>query len=215
MPSRRSNLARVQHLYSILEDNGECVYCGDPADTYDHFLPVSIAVGLREDVAVGRHFMLPACRSCNSTAGAEVFRSIGAKRRYVQERLRIANWKLLAMPDWTEDELGELGPGMRGQVLAAIRRKRWLEGRIRRKNLLSIVTVKRVERAMSSIVDGSAFVQQDAGISGITMQKPKRIVTQWHKPLVKEHLIPEKYREIIKKRIEDLEIQDLITRYCK
>lgn len=42
---------------------GQCAYCGDPADTWDHIVPVS---------AGGRTTpgnILPACRSCNSSKG--------------------------------------------------------------------------------------------------------------------------------------------------
>lgn len=46
----------------LLETYGDaCVYCGGPAETWDHLIPVA-AGGLTEQMN-----MAPACRSCNSS----------------------------------------------------------------------------------------------------------------------------------------------------
>lgn len=110
MGCNRRNSLRLAGHYRRLELGHSCVYCGEDATTRDHFLPVSVAAmyaGLAIiDPAV--KVTLPCCRDCNSVASAKVFKTVGAKRRYIQARLARKHKRLLAAPIWTDDDIGRL-----------------------------------------------------------------------------------------------------------
>lgn len=61
-----------------------CRWCGKPSDTVDHVVPVSRIGGADPNV---RGNLAPACRSCNSSAGARL------KHVEEQERGRYTNPK--------------------------------------------------------------------------------------------------------------------------
>jgi hypothetical protein len=63
-PGYRRTLVKVEDFVALAEKGTECVYCGRPADTYDHVLPISR--GGTSEVAN----VVPACRRCNSAKGA-------------------------------------------------------------------------------------------------------------------------------------------------
>ena len=50
------------------------------------------------DYELGRKFLVSACGEYNNIAGNRIFRSISAKRRYIQERLQRKYKRLLAPP---------------------------------------------------------------------------------------------------------------------
>ncbi len=59
---------------------------------------------------------VPACTECNSLAGAKLFITVGAKRRWLKKRLRARYAKLLEAPAWSEAEIAELGFELRTHV---------------------------------------------------------------------------------------------------
>src|SRR5512139_3808678 len=85
MRCNRRNLVRLAGHYRRLELGFFCVYCGEDATTRDHFIPVSVAAmyaGLAL-VSPSAKVTLPCCHDCNCRAGAKVFKTVGAKRRYI------------------------------------------------------------------------------------------------------------------------------------
>ena len=77
-----------------------CVYCGEAADSMDHFPPVSY----------GLHgFLLPACRECNCIAGTKYPLNFEGRMHHVKKRLRQKYKRHLLTPEWTKDEISELG----------------------------------------------------------------------------------------------------------
>lgn len=95
-----------------------CVYCGITADTTDHFIPLSFqrTGPRRAGRETQRHNLIPACGECNSIASDLVFSFLGEKRLYIQHRLRKRYKRVLNTPTWTEAELREMGPGLRGGI---------------------------------------------------------------------------------------------------
>lgn len=117
--TRQSSMRRAHRLYSAISNSGLCVYCGDIATGMDHFTPISYTgkvVSFWE--VVNGVVLLPACTDCNSTASANLFRSVAAKRRYIQARLRKRHHRLLKAPNWTKAELEDLSPTLRGKIKA-------------------------------------------------------------------------------------------------
>lgn len=117
-----------------------CRYCGAPAGTVDHVVPRSLlkALGKLDDKAVwnelagNRRIMLvPACQQCNSILGSMYFDTFRQRRRFVLDRLRQKNRKLLAIPDWTTDEMSLLASGLRRYILDSLARRDHIKDRVR------------------------------------------------------------------------------------
>ncbi len=113
-----------------------CIYCGQKATTLDHVFPLKIAASLdlskenvREHLKFGLR-LVPSCRECNTLAGPQPFRSILEKRRYIQKRLRDKYLKMTRTIMWSRDEIDELGPNMRREVIKMLNNRHVLEQRI-------------------------------------------------------------------------------------
>lgn len=92
---------------------GICVYCGTVADTRDHLIPRNLSgETLRRLVAV-----VPACRECNSRIADHPAASVTERREVAQARLRRRHERILSVPDKTEADLRELGPGLRSVAI--------------------------------------------------------------------------------------------------
>lgn len=83
--------------YTQVKHQNACYYCDGPAETQDHFVPVSIAAFIKFDDK--QKILIPACRRCNSTAGNKVFPTVSHKRSWIRSRRE--QWKL-------EDEQNKL-----------------------------------------------------------------------------------------------------------
>lgn len=116
--NRRIHL-KLAGKYARIELGDSCVYCGEAADTRDHFLPVSVAASLADVLPqpARQKVTFPACRECNSIAGAKIFKTVGAKRRYVQKRIEQKNKRLLRAPVWEPHEIGRLGRTLRTKIM--------------------------------------------------------------------------------------------------
>lgn len=87
-----------------------CFYCGDTADTIDHLFPQMHGNGRGETVQ--------ACKECNSTMGAFGAGNILARIEYLHTRY-VKKYQLdKNIPDWSDDELAELGPTLRSSIQA-------------------------------------------------------------------------------------------------
>lgn len=121
-------------LHPACEDESRCVYCGEPATGRDHFLPLAY-MGIYDEYRHHRiarlMFTVPACRSCNATAGGRIFRTFTAKQRYIHDRLRRKHASLLRAPDWSEGELEEIGHSLRTHIEARRSQRQRLLARLR------------------------------------------------------------------------------------
>ncbi len=81
-----------------------CIYCGENANTVDHFPPATFSM---------YGYLLPCCKQCNGLAGTAwpthfIFRS-----RLVNDKIRRLYKRLLKTPDWTRCETAALGYNLR------------------------------------------------------------------------------------------------------
>jgi len=127
-----------------------CYYCGDPADTIDHVVPRSLLRRLRDldDPEVtalmvhrNRIMEVDCCRDCNSRLGSSYSRNLQERRNLLRARLRRRFKTLLSIPDWSDAELGRLGPSLQQTVIARL----VLRDRIR-KRLIYEAPAKRPRR---------------------------------------------------------------------
>jgi hypothetical protein len=98
---------------------GQCFYCGVVADTEDHVPPRTVRpILLAEGLADRYPFIeVPCCRECNSVLGARCVWTLPERKRFIKKALRRRYRKWLAVPDWSESEIGRLGPMLQRAVL--------------------------------------------------------------------------------------------------
>lgn len=131
---RRYDLKRFHHLYRHeYPFGGEvCAYCGDPATSEDHVVPLSYLGRLGTDFERRLPFLrqgliiVPACHACNAMLGTFVATSVAARRRELARRLRRKYRRLLGAVEWSEEELSGLGPSLRIYFTALDARSRAL-----------------------------------------------------------------------------------------
>jgi hypothetical protein len=100
-----------------------CFYCGQLGDGTDHAVPIAYTTrngrGTRRqgDLDNG-HLRVPCCRECNSLLGSKLFDSIQARAAYLARKLKNRYRLLLSAPQWTDQEIAEVGPSLRAMILA-------------------------------------------------------------------------------------------------
>lgn len=106
-----------------------CYYCGEPATGVDHTVPQVLLRRLQDlgDEYVNnvlahwnRRFTVPCCIGCNSLLGAEYHNSLRERKAALKRKPQRRFKKLLAIPSWTDSELGRLDPMLRNYVLSQL-----------------------------------------------------------------------------------------------
>ncbi len=93
-----------------------CAYCGENSQHEEHLVPYSF-IDQRNTANSTQDgwwtWILPACPECNYIASSQVFGSAHEKRAYIQNRLRSRYSDAFVQDGWSDDELDDLGPGLR------------------------------------------------------------------------------------------------------
>lgn len=135
MKMRKFAEARYHRFYRLVCRDGICVYCGVPATTNDHFVPLSVLTMITDATTIiSGMVLLPSCGECNSLASDRIFPTIASKRRYIHKKLAKRHAAVLAMPKWTEDELSDLGYALRDFVIKGQVQRDWLIQRLQWRN---------------------------------------------------------------------------------
>lgn len=114
-----------------LNGGERCVYCGYYADVRDHVIPWSFNNVRGKSRTYEEDNVVPACSECNLIAGDKVFEDLTAKRDHIQGRIAQKYRKLLAMPDWTDEEVNKLASKLRKYVKMQMNAKRFISARLR------------------------------------------------------------------------------------
>lgn len=108
-----------------------CFYCGEPATDLDHVIPqCMLRVKRRTKGRYQGDLVVPACRECNGLLGAALLPTLEDRFYYARVKLADRYRKVIAMPDWEQDELDDLGPGMKADVIRAVNAKKKIEARL-------------------------------------------------------------------------------------
>lgn len=99
----------LKDVIAICEASNSCFYCGERATQDEH------VVAQVYDVET---WTVRSCWECNALAGQEPFATITHKHEYIRDRRRLRYAKLLKMPEWTEDDLDEMGTNLRNTIIA-------------------------------------------------------------------------------------------------
>lgn len=85
-----------------------CWYCGERADSVEHLFPQKYGDGSGDTVR--------ACRECNSALGAIALTSVENRCIYLAQRIRKRYQLDKPIPEWSDNELMELGDNLRSAV---------------------------------------------------------------------------------------------------
>ena len=85
----------------------QCLYCGQPAESDDHFPPV-VFTG-----PAGLGFLLPSCNECNGIVGAKHPTDLWSRCDLAKASIRKKYRHFLLVPEWSDDEIKEMGPSFR------------------------------------------------------------------------------------------------------
>lgn len=119
---------QLKELRPWLKENPYiCIYCGNDATCKDHLLPL---------LWTGRDYRrltptVPACNECNVLLSDKVIPTIMDRAQYLAEKYRLRYKKLLAMPEWTDKDLEELGYHLQSNIRAAEYKRRRIEFKLR------------------------------------------------------------------------------------
>lgn len=111
-----------------------CYYCGVPATSEDHVLPLVALDSLLCEgtlpVASDLLTIVPSCIECNSLAGDKVFNSRREKKRYIQRRLANRYADVLNQVAWDDEEIEEMEGDMRRTLELLEHERRLVQSRI-------------------------------------------------------------------------------------
>lgn len=93
-----------------------CAYCGAPATDREHVYPRAYIQRMQAEGKVIPQTIVPSCRECNQLAGDKVFRSKAAKARFIGSKIAERHAAILETPDWSTEEIAELGYALRTAV---------------------------------------------------------------------------------------------------
>ena len=98
-----------------------CAYCGLPAVCIDHCPALSsvLAVGTQycEDNNIPLH-LVPACTECNGLIGSKILWTFEDRKQFVARRLKSRYKKISSLPPWSDDEIEQMGRGLKSMVRA-------------------------------------------------------------------------------------------------
>jgi hypothetical protein len=102
-----------------------CTYCGAwDGNNRDHVVPASYNQNVQRHK---KHFKqgttVPCCGECNVLLGDRLYFSIPSRAAYLLGTYERRYKKLLKQPDWSEEEIEELGPSMRTSVIQSMKDK--------------------------------------------------------------------------------------------
>jgi hypothetical protein len=119
-------------LSVVIVGMDSCTYCGEWGDTRDHVTPVAWNRVRRQNGPAPQKNTVPCCSECNSFLGARPLFTIEDRASYLAEALSKYHRKILALPNWSVDELAELGATVRRSVLAGLEQRKIVARRLAR-----------------------------------------------------------------------------------
>ena len=161
MRQRLYDIKRQSGLYRYLPNDRMCVYCGEPEECQDHFLPISVACCLDDtfDMSSGK-YLLPSCIDCNKIAGAKIFDTVNDKMNYIHDRICAAETEL------SDDELNEFGYTLRTAVINLEQRNK-RNRRRRQWALKNNVNAEIAEINFCPVARGKSFVVGNVSSNGM------------------------------------------------
>jgi hypothetical protein len=159
---------RFDYGSKFIDNDGICVYCGQRATSLDHFVPLSVLYMANDLGGINaERVTLECCHECNGIAGSHVFKTVAQKRVYIQENLREKYSTLLETPQWSGEELEELGYNLRQFVVSSMQSRDWIERRLQWRNSMNPAYARTAKVRSKLDAHGNGFARPSALINGI------------------------------------------------
>ena len=110
-----------------------CTYCGSLyGETRDHLVPVAFShpTGRKGKASVSYKDTVPCCVECNSLLGSTLLWGVQARAGYLLGVYQKRYKKLLSQPDWTKEDLEDIGPSLKKNISQAKLLKNEIKGRL-------------------------------------------------------------------------------------
>jgi hypothetical protein len=118
-------------------DLDRCYYCGDYLSENgvgDHVPPISWAFALGYSYMVENEsapfLIVPCCKDCNVILGNKKYFTLRQRKSYIAEYLRSKYRSIRAIKEWEDEEIDELGDGLRNFISSNSDFRRFIERRI-------------------------------------------------------------------------------------
>ena len=112
--------------YMEIETIGDtCIYCGVPANVWDHVPPIVLASNYE-----GTFILVPACRECNGFLNRLNTMDLEGRRRHIIGRILARRKSVLNTPDWDENELDEIEGWVNEYIKSELKKKKCLMDRM-------------------------------------------------------------------------------------
>lgn len=111
-----------------------CYYCGAPAETVDHVPPRSIRPFILENPQQRQHYPfyeVNCCKECNCRFLGTKGWTLAERKKHVAQQIKRKYRRLLAMPDWTPEELQGMSMKMKTQIRANLKKRDNVRERLR------------------------------------------------------------------------------------
>lgn len=117
--------------YTHVGPRYECAYCGEPSECRDHATPASWLHHHLHLTEAWRFYTVAACTDCNAAASKFFDITFRQRRARIAKVVRRVNRNLLVTPVWSDDEIDELGPTMKAEVMKGMRERNRVRRRLR------------------------------------------------------------------------------------
>jgi hypothetical protein len=108
-----------------------CTYCKESADTLDHVIPHTyVAKNSKQPRTYSKAEVVPCCRECNNLLGPDLYFTIAERADYLYTTYKKRYKKLLSIPQWDKDDIGELNNKLKKYVKASLKEKKRVQTRI-------------------------------------------------------------------------------------
>lgn len=108
----------------------ECTYCGSPANSLDHIIPVSYEFVSRKAANYSRKITVPCCEECNNKLSNNWLPTIAERAEHLSEAYRKKYKKILKSPHWEQWEIENLSGFLRKNVESNMILKENIKNRI-------------------------------------------------------------------------------------
>lgn len=134
MTNRRIKEYTFNNAYEKLDFyEGRCYYCGEFAGTVDHVPALDNVASNGTSYYQNKGISLvlvDCCLECNVLLGNKSLDTLEDRKQYLCKKYKLRYKKILAAPNWTDEELEEISCKLKFNILEMEKQKRKIQERI-------------------------------------------------------------------------------------
>ncbi len=120
--------SKIPKRIVLVWDIDNCYYCGLPATEEDHVIPISSLRNM--PLSLMKEIVVPSCPECNRVLSNYFSITLTERKNELRTRLRKRYKKLLASPDWSNEDLRGLDGSLRRHIIALQTKKKQVVERL-------------------------------------------------------------------------------------